>query len=226
MTDKLYEDFTKQKEFTENASHEMQTPLAVIKAELNLLMQSKNLKETEMLYLHGIERSVKKLSTLNKTLLLLTKIDNNQFTTNQAINLNRLIEKQIEQNEEFLKLKNCLLKYDFENELVISMSNELAEILLFNLIQNAIRHNEVSGIITIKVKENKVIIANSGNPLTLSKDDLFVRFKKNDASKDSLGLGLSIVKSIANIYNLLIAYTYENKMHIFTIIIPKDLLKN
>ena len=97
------------------------------------------------------------------------------------------------------------------------MNAALAEILITNLFQNAIRHNTIGGKIMIDIKNNSLIIANTGEPLTIKPNDLFVRFKKNDASKESLGLGLSIVKSITQLYNYSITYNYHHELHIFTL---------
>ena len=105
MTDKLQAEFIQQKEFTENASHEMQTPLAIIKTNVSLLMQSKSINELEINQLQVIENSVKKLSSLNKTLLLLTKIDNNQFQQNTKVNLKLVVAKILEQYADFIEVK-------------------------------------------------------------------------------------------------------------------------
>ena len=217
MTDKLYSDFLQQKEFTENASHEMQTPLAVVKANLSLLMQSPNLKEEEMNQLQSIENTVKKLTALNKALILLSKIDNHQFNESVAVNFNDKIKSIIKHNQELIDNKKITIKTDFENDLVVSFNTTLADILITNLLQNAIRHNHPEGSIQITIKDKSIIISNTGEPLSVAEDELFVRFKKNDASKDSLGLGLSIVKSIASLYNINVRYHYLSNKHTFTV---------
>lgn len=217
MTDKLYSDFLQQKEFTENASHEMQTPLAVVKANLSLLMQSPNLKEEEMNQLQSIENTVKKLTALNKALILLSKIENHQFNESVAVNFNEKIKSIIKHNRDLLDNKTIALEMEFDNELIIPFNTTLADVLITNLLQNAIRHNHTDGRIHISVKDKSVIISNTGEPLSVSEDELFVRFKKNDASKDSLGLGLSIVKSIATLYNINVSYHYSSNLHVFTL---------
>jgi signal transduction histidine kinase len=217
MTEKIHSDFLQQKEFTENASHEMQTPIAVIKASMSLLMQSSNLNEEEMNQLQSIENTLKKLSSLNKSLLLLTKIENNQFKENESISLNEVITKNINNYSDLIQLKNIQLEVDLAEKISIKLNPILADILISNLLQNAIRHNIKSGKINIKLKNNSLMISNNGEPLTISKSDLFVRFKKNDASKDSLGLGLSIVKSITDKYDYKIAYSFQDSLHTFTI---------
>ena len=224
MTDKIHIDYLQQKEFTENASHEMQTPLAVIKANLTQLMQSTTLSESDMNNLQTIENTTKKMASLNKALILLSKIENNQFKENELISINKIINKVVNNFTDLIEVKNIKLNLNLKEDLQITINPTLAEILLSNLVQNAIRHNVNGGIINIDLMQNKLIISNSGEGLTINSNELFTRFKKNDASKDSLGLGLAIVKSICNIYQLNIDYSYSNQLHTFTLNPTKDLL--
>ncbi|MBA2612668.1 MAG: HAMP domain-containing histidine kinase [Bacteroidetes bacterium] len=217
MTEKVYHDYLQQKEFTENASHEMQTPLAIIKANINLLMQSPNLKAEEMEQLQAIDNTIKKLTSLNKALLLLAKIENHQFKENSSFTVNSIVKKVLAHFEDLLVAKHIMVDNSIAEEVFVNMNAPLAEILITNLVQNAIRHNSIGGKIIISIKDNSLIIANTGEPLRVDSKDLFVRFKKNDASKESLGLGLSIVKSIAALYNYNISYNYHNSLHIFTL---------
>lgn len=215
MTDKIYSDYLQQKEFTENASHEMQTPLAVIKANLNLLMQSSNLGEEEMKHIEAIENTVRKLSSLNKALLLLSKIENDQFSEKTSIHLNEVIHKTLMNYQELAEMKSIEVRTDLYEDVYVSMNPALADILVGNLIQNAIRHNEENGKVNIELNKDSLVISNSGAALKVDPNDLFVRFKKNDTSKESLGLGLSIVKSIVNLYRFTIDYQYNEHNHRF-----------
>lgn len=224
MTDKIHIDYLQQKEFTENASHEMQTPLAVIKANLTQLMQSTTLSESDMNNLQTIENTTKKMVSLNKALILLSKIENNQFKENELISVNKIINKVINNFADLIEVKNIKLNLNLKDDLQLTINPTLAEVLLSNLVQNAIRHNVNGGIINIDLMQNKLIISNSGEALTINSNELFTRFKKNDASKDSLGLGLAIVKSICNIYQINIDYSYSNQLHTFTLNPTKDLL--
>lgn len=217
MTEKIQYDFIQQKEFTENASHEMQTPLAVIKANVALLMQSPNLMEEEMNQIQSIDNTVKKLSALNKALLLLVKIENNQFKNNVEINVSDLIGKILPDFEHFIISKNIVLENKLDKSVFIKMNADLADIMLRNLIQNAIRHNQADGKIILETSESAFAISNSGLELNIEEKDLFGRFKKNVDSMESLGLGLSIVKSIANVYEFNIAYNFQNSLHTFTL---------
>lgn len=217
MMDKIYSDFIQQKEFTENASHEMQTPLAVVKANLSLLMQSPNLKEDEMNRLQTIENTIKKLSSLNKALILLSKIENNQFNESDTINIKTTVARITDNFAEVIQSKNMNLDLNLNEDILVKMNPALAEMLITNLLQNAIRHNNESGKITIESKGNQLIISNTGMPLSIPEEQLFMRFKKNDASKESLGLGLAIVKSICKSININIGYSFQNSLHTFTL---------
>jgi signal transduction histidine kinase len=217
MMEKIYSDYVQQKEFTENASHEMQTPLAVVKANLSLLMQSPHLKEDEMNRLQIIENTIKKLASLNKALILLSKIENNQFKENGSISIKQFTSKITDNYIDLFQSKNITLELNLSEDVMVKMNPTLAEILLTNLIQNAIRHNSENGKIIIELKENQLTISNSGEPLTVPKEHLFMRFKKNDASKESLGLGLAIVNSICKLNNFKIDYSYKNALHTFSI---------
>lgn len=217
MTDKIYEDYLQQKEFTENASHEMQTPLAVIKANIGLLMQSPNLKEEEMNQIQAIDNTVKKLSSLNKGLLLLSKIENHQFKDETEINLVETTKRILLNYHDLIDSKQLSLMLDFKSKIKVNCNQDLIDILITNLIQNAIRHNQSNGTIKIETDSNTLTISNTGDPLTIKEDELFVRFKKNDASKESLGLGLSIVKSICDTYGFKISYLFNGIGHSFLI---------
>lgn len=217
MMDKIYSDFIQQKEFTENASHEMQTPLAVVKANLSLLMQSPNLKEDEMNRLQTIENTIKKLSSLNKALILLSKIENNQFNESDTISIKAIVLRITDNFAEVIQSKNMSLDLNLNEDILMKMNPALAEILITNILQNAIRHNNENGKIAIASSRNQLIISNTGMPLSIPEEQLFMRFKKNDASKESLGLGLAIVKSICKSNNINIEYSFHNSLHTFTL---------
>lgn len=217
MTKKLHSDFLNQKEFTENASHEMQTPLAIIKTKLELLMQSPNLSENDMSQLQAVDSSVNKLSSLNKSLLLLAKIENMQFKDVSEVNVAQVIDKVVSNYEDLLLNKKIKVNKLIKQELKLKMNAGLCDILITNLLQNAIRHNMYGGTISIEVNENGFSMANAGEALTIAPEELFVRFKKNDASKESLGLGLSIVKGICDVCGLGINYSFQNNLHTFTL---------
>lgn len=215
MTNAVYKTYQEQKEFTENASHEMQTPLAVIRGNMEMLMQSPHLSENDMAHIERIERSIQKLSSLNKTLLLLAKIENKQFKDTQKLRIAPILLETIGQYEDRIKTQNITLEIDVLNEIEIAMDPVLAEILFNNLILNAIRHNLVGGKIIVTCSKNELRISNSGKPLPFNETELFDRFKKSHESTDSTGLGLSIVKGIVNSYGYSIEYSFDNHFHLF-----------
>lgn len=215
MTNKIYSDYICQKEFTENAAHEMQTPLAVIKANVNLLMQSPHMGSDEMNQVQSIDNTVKKISSLNKALLLLSKIENNQFNEIKQISLPETVNSVLANYQELIEAKGIEVKKHSSENVELKMNPMLSEILISNLIQNAIRHNKPKGKINIDISDKHLLISNTGDPLTIDPSDLFVRFKKNDTSKDSLGLGLSIVESIVKLYGFKIEYHYNEGFHNF-----------
>ena len=216
MTSKIYNDFVREKEFTENASHEIQTPLAVIKSKIELLMQSENLKESEMAQIQIIERSVNKLSSLNKALLLLVKIENKQFNGVEELSLKKSLEGILTHYKTLIDNKNITISIMFSNDIMLQMNLELLEILLTNLIQNAIRHNFKNGFISVEIEGNILRVSNSGSPSQIRPNELFERFKKGVNSKESLGIGLAIVKSITDTHGIIIEYSYLNK-HVFSL---------
>ncbi|MGZ3885719.1 MAG: sensor histidine kinase [Bacteroidia bacterium] len=217
MTEKIRGDFRRQKEFTENASHEMQTPLAVIKSKLELLLQSPNLGERELNQLLGIEGSVNKLAALNKALLLLAKIGNRQFKETEAVHVEQVVDRLLANYEDFILAKRLSVNKTMNSGLTLEANAALCEILIANLLQNAIRHNYPEGTITVELNASSLRVSNTGEPLSLRPDELFERFKKNDASKESLGLGLAIVKSICDYYGYSVQYSYANNLHTFVI---------
>ena len=142
---KIHQDYILQKEFTENASHELQTPIAVLKANVNLLMQSPHLKEQEMGQLQSMDNTLKKISSLNKALLLLAKIENNQFKEVEQINFSEVITKTIDNVEEVAQAKGLKITSVIEPNVNLKMNTTLCEVIVSNLLQNAMRHNIEGG---------------------------------------------------------------------------------
>lgn len=213
MTEKIQRDYKNLKEFTENASHEIQTPLAIIRSKLELMIQSENLSEDQVKSVQDIYESVNRLSKLNQSLLLLAKIENHQFHDEQEVDLKNLIEKKLEQFEDMIAFKNISVEKKFIASPEKKMNLQLADILLSNILGNAIRHNLTDGKISIELNAGLLIISNSGNPLEVSPEKLFERFQKASSSSESVGLGLSIVKQICDTYNFKVNYTYKGNLH-------------
>jgi signal transduction histidine kinase len=216
MTSRVSQDYNEIKSFTENASHEIQTPLAIIKSKLELLSQSENLKEEQMNTVQSIYEAVNRLSKLNQSLILLTKIDNQQFNENEEVNLSTLINNDLSYYEELIAAKNISLTKSIEENVKVIMNETLASILISNLVTNAIKHNIDKGSIAINLLNKQLTISNTGVPLDCDPMELFERFKKDKVTSESLGLGLSIVKKICERYHYKVSYSYFN-FHIITI---------
>lgn len=212
MTRKAVSDYKNLKEFAENASHELQTPLAIAKGKLELLSET-DLTEEQYKYIESLEKSVKKLSRLSESLALLTKIENHEFQNDEKVNLSDLISDSLEAFEEFIALNNLAVETDIRNDVDINMHPVLADILWTNLFQNAVRHNVENGKIKIVLNEEELIISNTGEDPEVEPEQLFERFRKAEQSSESIGLGLSIIKRIVDQNNLSILYSYEKGWH-------------
>lgn len=216
MTSKVISDYRNLKEFAENASHELQTPLAIAKGKLELLAET-DLSEEQFKYVESLERSVKKLSKLSESLALLTKIENHEFDSDQPVNMSRLIRESLESFDEFIGLNRLEVKTDIQDNVEVEMHPVLADILWTNLFQNAIRHNVDEGQIFIQLTGDKLKISNTGEDPGTDPMQLFERFRKADQTSESIGLGLSIIKRIVDQTGGSIGYTYADGWHRFEI---------
>lgn len=213
MTDNVSKEFEILKTFTDNASHEMQTPLAIIRSKLDLLIQTSYEEQVEQL--QAIYDATGRLTKLNQTLLLLAKIDNNQYHKPEVVSLKGLVENRLQQFDELIKGKDIALRYDLK-DISISINKDLAEVLLNNLLSNAIKHNYVGGSIDCLLTPGNFTIANSGPALTFDNANIFDRFQKGNHSEGS-GLGLAVVKQICDANQLTVTYNYINNQHTFII---------
>jgi signal transduction histidine kinase len=216
MTQKISNDYKEQKEYTENVSHEIQTPLAIISAKADELLQSENLKKTELEQLEIIMNTTTRLAKINQALILLTKIDNRFYTNEESIPLLKLINEKLNFFKDLLSEKKVKVKLDINSSCTLLMNSYLADTLFLNLIKNAIMHNIVNGEIIIKLDSTILSIINTGQKLNIT-GDIFKRFIRSE-NKDSLGIGLSIVKKICGYYSIPISYNF-NKNHEFTLIL-------
>jgi len=218
MTLRLSSDYRELREYTDHTTHELQTPLAVIKTKIELLMQSSNLGSGEMQLLQSINTSINHLSRLNTTLALITRIENQQFTDRKEINLSAMVNDHIEMFQELIALREISVETDIsDKEKVISMDMGLADIMITNLLKNAIVHNEDGGRIFIEITDEVLRISNNGPSLKFNEQDLFRRFVRDTKKTGNFGLGLSLVKKICDYYGFKLSYMHENSLHIFTI---------
>ncbi len=216
MSEQIRNDFEAQKEYTENVAHELQTPLAIISSKADELMQADNLTKQQMEQLALLLETTNRLSKINQSLIFLTKIDNRFYTEGTTFLLNELIKEKLVLFETAIEDKNLKIALDLKDETHIYMDPYLAETLVVNLLKNAIVHNEKGGDLSVKLANKCLIIANSGSALTFSEADIFKRFSRSEYSKKSLGIGLSIVKRICELYGFNIEYRFQEN-HIFAI---------
>ncbi len=216
LTRQIITDFQNQKQFSEDVSHELQTPLAIISSRLESLLGNPELnKHAETL--NSIYISVRRLSKLNKALILLSKIENNQFASTKQSNLKTIVEDKLDEFSELIALKQLTLEKEITEDFMVSVPTELAEILINNLLSNSINHNIASGKIGIEMSSNRMLICNPGTTKIADPEKLFNRFYKVDPSSQSVGLGLAIVKKICDLHSLEIQYSFEDSFHCFSI---------
>jgi len=215
-TGKANEDYLLLKAFTENASHELQTPIAVVRSKLDVLIQDEQLTKTQSELVEEAYEHIRKITRLNQSLLLLAKIENRQFMELASVPLQPLITAKLKQFKEMLRHKGLEVIVDLK-EATFRMDPYLADVLLNNLLSNAIRHNVPNGKIKISLTPQTFTIGNSGIDRALDNDQLFVRFSKTANAAEHNGLGLSIIKEICAVNNCDIAYSHAEGMHTFTL---------
>ena len=212
MTRKAVDDYKNLKEFTENASHELQTPLAIAKGKLELLTET-DLTTEQYGFVDNIQKNINKLSKLSSSLALLTKIENQEFVEEDETNFSKTVKEGIEAFLEFLELNNLELETDIADDVTLKMNSMLAEILWNNLFQNAVWHNIESGKIYVELTDEHLFIKNTGRDPEMEPQKLFERFRKADQASGSIGLGLSIIKQITDLSGYQIDYRYESGWH-------------
>ncbi|MBE7172985.1 MAG: HAMP domain-containing histidine kinase [Williamsia sp.] len=217
LTQRSYQAYISQKEFTENAAHELQTPLAVFQAKLELLMQSASLSEEQAVLISDMAMAAQRMSRLNKNLLLLTRIENNQFPEKERVSFQDIVQKLLQQYQHQIEQKQLAVQTDPQGDALLETNRALAEMLVSNLLSNAIRHNKEGGMIRVRLDQQRLEVANSGQASSLPADKLYQRFQRNSTDSNSLGLGLEIVHKICLINHYAIAYTFEGGLHVFTI---------
>jgi signal transduction histidine kinase len=210
------ESYESQKQFIENAAHELQTPLAISINKLESVLASEQLTNEAQAQVTGALDSLERLAGLNRSLLFLSKVENRQFSETENVQINRLTEQLIADFEDQLAYKHIELRQDTGGSCVVRMNAGLAAILLANLIKNALVHNHTGGNIEVTIADKSWSVSNTGRERPLDQQQIFTRFYKTDASSPSTGLGLSIVKAISDLYGFRVVYSHDT-MHRFTI---------
>lgn len=218
MANKIHMDFVNMKEFTEDAAHEMQTPLAVAQSRMELLLQDNNLTDEQVDSILQASEALKRLGKLNQSLLLLAKIENKQYETNETVSLINITSNYLRAFDDIIKDKQVLVEKHFMADCVLKMHPLLAESLISNLFGNALKYNYHGGRIVITVTDRSYTISNTSTVPAIGPDQLFKRFKRfKQIADNSNGLGLAIVKKIIDTHNLHIIYSAANGVHEFKI---------
>ncbi|MBC9794693.1 sensor histidine kinase [Sinomicrobium weinanense] len=218
LMQKNKEVFDSQKQFIENASHEMQTPLSVIQSRLEALISQEELTFDQAAIIESIIGSTQRLKKLNKTLLLLSKIENRQFLLTEEISVNGIIDRSLAYYEEQKVTQHIEVIIKKEGELIVQGNTMLTEILVQNLLKNAFLHNIRNGKVIISIMENRLSIANTGNQRALDKEKLFRRFYKQSGNPDTWGLGLAIVHKITEVSGWSLHYEETHELYVFEVV--------
>ena len=213
LINRVRKNYQANKQFTQNASHELQTPLAVIKGHIEILLQSPRIGEKEFESLAIVLQNTNRLSKINSALILLSKIEHQRFSDTIKVDFQETVEEILKNFKDVISIQEIRIEKNYTEKFEVEMSETLAEILLANLIQNAIRHNLEDGFIKVEIKAHEFSISNSGMPPKMATKSLFKRFKRDSDVEESLGLGLSIVERICEQSELEITYSFQNDVH-------------
>ncbi len=209
--------YTSQKQFLENAAHELQTPLAVSINKLELLAEHEDIPEGHLETIGQVTQQLQRLTRLNKALLLLTKIENRQFTIDQQVAVNPLVRQLAEQFEDLAASRKVKMEIVDTDDLVWQAHPDLSSILISNLIKNALVHNVPEGKVKISVSPERLSVSNTAQGPALDPSRIFGRFQKNTTDFQRVGLGLAIAKAICEVSGLHISYIYTDGLHEFVV---------
>ncbi|WP_442591533.1 sensor histidine kinase [Pedobacter sp. AW31-3R] len=220
LVDQSVKAYGSQKQFIENAAHELQTPLAISLNRLELMTDDQSLSQSNMESIDQVITTLQRLARLNRSLLIISKIENKQYGAVETVVINDLVKAMVNEYQDLAEVRQVSLLVEDEGIFNAVMNKDLAAILISNLLKNAINHNILNGMVKILVGRNSITFLNSGKSQPLDPQQIFERFRKGSQSKNSTGLGLAIVKSITSLYGFDLQYSYdEAHMHQFKVVL-------
>lgn len=219
MGNRSYKAYEEQKQFIENASHELQTPLAIVRGKVELLAESEGMTEQQMEQLDEIYATLGRTVKLNKSLLLLSRIENGQYTEMEDVSVDEILDELLPDLMDIYEHKQVrLIRKREEQPFIIRCNHSLAQILVSNLVKNSLLHNREGGELQVLTTPTSLVIKNTGD-VPLDGEKLFRRFYHGmDGKKDSTGLGLAIARSIALSSSLKLTYEWQDGMHTFRLV--------
>ena len=221
FVDRAEASFERQKQFIGNASHEMQTPLAVCRNRLELLVDdARTLTPEQLAEIASVQRTLGRLVRLNRTLLLLTKIDNGQFPESSEVDVGAQVRTTAEELGDIYAYRGVTLRLAEETTLIVRMNPSLAESLVANLLKNAFVHGDANGTVDVRVAGRSLEVTNDGAAGPLDGARIFDRFYRATEKEGSSGLGLALVEAVCRLYGLRVSYDYVAGRHRFTVQFP------
>ena len=215
LTSRSRKAYLDQKEFIENASHELQTPIAIFQSKLDMLMQAPQLSDTDAATISELEATAARMARLNKNLLLISKIDNRQFENKETVNIHEIVKVILTQIDAIGATQGIVITTSIEPYSMMA-NRTLIEILISNLLSNAVRHNIPGGHVNVDLHSGVLKISNSGDPQPRVPERMFARFVKDSATGESSGLGLAIAKNICDVNGYALTYNFA-QYHVFTV---------
>lgn len=219
MGNRSYKAYEEQKQFIENTSHELQTPLAIVRGKVELLAESEGMTEQQMEQLDEIYATLGRAVKLNKSLLLLSRIENGQYTEMEDVSVDEILDELLPDLMDIYEHKQVrLIRKREKQPFIIRCNHSLAQILVSNLVKNSLLHNREGGELQVLTTPTSLVIKNTGD-VPLDGEKLFRRFYHGmDGKKDSTGLGLAIARSIALSSSLKLTYEWQDGMHTFRLV--------
>lgn len=214
--DRSEEMFEQQKQFIGNASHELQTPLAVLGARMDWMLDNTELSEEQMGEILQMKDTLGRIVRLNKTLLLLTKIDNNQFPESTDVDIAAMLREQKEVYDEMFEERDIQCSMELPETFIVRMNEALASVLVTNLLRNAYRHSAHGARVDVAIRGRLLTVVNDGDA-PLDGEHIFERFYQGSKREGSTGLGLALVKAVADYYGLRVKYDFVDGRHMFSV---------